>query len=1326
MKQLKNIFIIATFFLIAGSVLAQSDDQNYIHTFIPLIEMGKVDPEVPNRELAQTIQYFDGLGRPLQVVQKQFSPNENDFVQPIKFDEFGRQKTEYLPYASASTDGSYRVAWDDDAGNPGELLTFYTNTSLNIANTLYPLAEKEFDNSPLNRTMRQGFPGVVWQLDGKPASYAYETNTADDVKYFSPGTLGFTWSQNSYYDAGSLVVIVVTDENQNNTLEYIDKRGRVVLKESILGSFTKVRTYYIYDDHDNLVYVISPEGSDIADGWTATTQSTQDFLDKYCYCYDYDARNLLFSKKLPGKEYEEILYDDMDRVILTNDGNLRAQGKWNFIHYDNLSRPVKTGLLHPDIIDMGSQTIQEYIHSSLDMASNSNFDYFDEVSPLNPMGYTNSMVDYLPGVFDTHTFTWYDNYDFIPAEMITDGYGQYVQVEAVFDPDDWEYNTGRITGTAVKVLDNSNTYLYTINYYDKFGRVIQSVSQNHLGGYDRVSTGYDFTGNVEITLHEHNINNGPVLKEWYQYTYDHRSRMTQVDHRIGEITAPWVIMAAMQYNELGQLTEKGLHYDDQNNDYWQNIDYKYNVRGWLTNINRASLSGNGAIIDFDESLEAIMMVSEIGYDSIYCAITEVIGGQGESDCLQIELSENPIGGSIPGFDTPSDLIEICLYEADITEAEYDTLRLLSGSSCAIDLTLIRVDEHTSVMDVLRQMDGLVQDQIPLQDIHSETHLDFIAMQLKQFLLNSLNIHYINEDGDNDLFGMDIFYNTGIDDLGSENQFNGNISAIAWKTSTDANKRGYGFRYDNLNRLSKGRYGEKSSASQNFNQNMDYYSVDISQYDLNGNITSLQRNTADGSIPALMDDLTYTYDGNRLETVEDASTISEYLYDFKDHSHQSQEYFYDANGNITEDMNKGIEVTYNHMNLPEAITFEDGNGENKIEYLYDANGVKLSKRVTKNGSLTYDSPRDYVGNFVYAGQDGLELILTQEGVVDVKASQYQYYLKDHLGNTRVMFTKVGSKVETLQESHYYPFGMRFARGNFIANDNRYLYNGKELQDDGFEVKLLPSGEFRYLDWYDYGARFYDVQLGRWHVVDNMADKYFNLTTYCYVANNPMMYIDPDGMEIHKYGIDDDGNVKLLEETNDNYDELYRVDNHKDKNIIDVNKDGSVNEADGIRVNDQSILKNLEKEQTDYNGDYAISSSLEDIGNVFLFSASNTDVEWSFQSFYKDKSKVYATSTSHKTDKTSLVSHLPQYSELDLSWSLHSHPGPNGTKGASYASGVVIADWDLVQDFYRRWIKAGKDPNSFPTHGIYHKETSTIYYYTPWERSIKGPIINKSKP
>jgi len=124
--------------------------------------------------------------------------------------------------------------------------------------------------------------------------------------------------------------------------------------------------------------------------------------------------------------------------------------------------------------------------------------------------------------------------------------------------------------------------------------------------------------------------------------------------------------------------------------------------------------------------------------------------------------------------------------------------------------------------------------------------------------------------------------------------------------------------------------------------------------------------------------------------------------------------------------------------------------------------------------------------------------------------YEYNLKDHLGNNRVTFmgTSLGGAIDVAQTTNYYPFGLVMNQGGNTKptnQKNKYLYNGKELQDDKMTAEAL--------NLYDYGARFYDPQIGRWTTPDPLAEKYFNWSSYVYVINNPIKIIDPNGEDIY---------------------------------------------------------------------------------------------------------------------------------------------------------------------------------------------------------------------
>jgi len=321
------------------------------------------------------------------------------------------------------------------------------------------------------------------------------------------------------------------------------------------------------------------------------------------------------------------------------------------------------------------------------------------------------------------------------------------------------------------------------------------------------------------------------------------------------------------------------------------------------------------------------------------------------------------------------------------------------------------------------------------------------------------------------FTQNLTYNNG------STGFNGNITAMNW--TANGSSHSYSFTYDGANRMLNATHGTGA------------YTEKVTEYDKNGNIKYLHRYN-NGS---LVDNLTYTYNGNRLTKVEDATGNTA---GFKNGASQANEYTYDNNGNLTKDLNKGItNISYNVLSLPQVVTFSNGN---TITYLYAADGKKLRTVHVTNGTAT---TTDYCGNVIY--ENGTQkLLLTEEGYIDLaNGNAYYYYLKDHQGNNRVVVSSSGTVMET---NHYYPFGGVFSTS---TNVQPYKYNGKELD--------TKNG----LNWYDYGARHYDATLGRWHVVDPLSEKYLADTPYSYCGSNPVNRIDPNGAAWYRYK-DSNGN------------------------------------------------------------------------------------------------------------------------------------------------------------------------------------------------------------
>ncbi len=322
----------------------------------------------------ESITYLDGLGRAEQSIIKQAGGNRQDIITPVVYDGYGRQAQEYLPYANASQAfGTANLNFRTMSTLLGDLELYYANKYSDdqiSTNTINAYSEQHFETSPLNRVLEQAAPGNDWLLNTSADTdhtikLDYQANSFNSGNPTDPtkdNVLRFTVSFNggntidpvlgfdNNYSSNELHKTITKDENWQpgqtlaqlyTTEEFKDALGRVVLKRTFSEDNSALithDTYYAYDDFGNLTYVLPPKVSD------SGTLPTSTELDQLCYQYRYDQRNRLIEKKIPGKGWEYIVYDKLDRPVLTQDAKLRISKQWLFTKYDAFDRVAFTGL----------------------------------------------------------------------------------------------------------------------------------------------------------------------------------------------------------------------------------------------------------------------------------------------------------------------------------------------------------------------------------------------------------------------------------------------------------------------------------------------------------------------------------------------------------------------------------------------------------------------------------------------------------------------------------------------------------------------------------------------------------------------------------------------------------------------------------------------------------------------------------------------------------------------------------------------------------------------------------------------------------------------
>ena len=672
------------------------------------------------------------------------------------------------------------------------------------------------------------------------------------------------------------------------------------------------------------------------------------------------------------------------------------------------------------------------------------------------------------------------------------------------------YASGQLS--VVKTTDEDLNVSYT--FTDKMGHVVLSRQMKGSETHDTYYV-YDDKGNLCFVLQPMYQSSANLDQYAFQYKYDGRNRciwkklpgagyvemvydnadrlvFSQDGNQRALSTGNWMYY---KYDGLNRLTEQGTctnkvttsgtnvlvqHFYDS---------YAFRSQAGFNNSNfpdDASGNGKGALT---ASVATVLGSSNKIYTAYYYDIKGRVAKTVQSNLLG-------------GYDVTATVYTFTDKPATVTHTH-----TASGKPTRTEMYTYSYDHADRLLKVEHTLGGT---KITLADYAYDNLGRLQSKSLHGSATNKLTYAYNVRSWltgiSGSKFTQNLYYNTG----NGTACYTGNISSMTWKAGNESTIRGYKFTYDGLSRLMNATYGETAGINTNTNR----FSENVTAYDKNGNIKTLQRygQTAASSY-GLIDNLTFTLGGNLLSRVDDAAAASAYNggFEFKDGVKQANEYTYDSNGNLTKDLNKGISnISYNCLNLPSAVTFSDGS---TIVYTYAADGAKL-KTVHKIGGTT--TTTDYCGNVIY--ENGVQkLLLTEEGYVTLSDGKYHYYLKDHQGNNRVVINQSGTVEEA---NHYYPFGGVFASS---GNVQPYKYNGKEY--DG------KKG----LNWYDYGARHYDAALGRFTTNDRFSEKYHSLSPYQYGANNPVNTIDingdsllivtPAAIEAIYNGLQDGSNIKM---------------------------------------------------------------------------------------------------------------------------------------------------------------------------------------------------------
>ncbi len=1249
----KNILLIVTIF--SGVLLFTKNTFGQTYNVVrnwtaqkPIVnEVDIVSASRTVNEVVQTTQYMDGFGRPIQSVAKQTSPLQKDVVNIHAYNTMGREVQRFLPFVSTVTTGG-------DITNDGNYKPTGAAQQLAFNQGLYPgegtfyYGQVNLENSPMNRTLSSYSPGSNWVGSTRGQSIQYLVNTTiDNVQMWTIGLgRGSLPTTAGAYPMGRLYKMISKNEKNLQVIEYKDKEGNIVLKKVQVSAAADngtgsahsgwMCTYYVFDDYGNRRFIITPKVVAAIDGsWTIS----QPLADELCYRFEYDLLDREVVKKNPGTPSgslgeEWTVYDQRGRVVMTQDGNQRSQQKWQYYKYDNLDRVTGIGLM----LDPTNYLNLNYHQTNAASAS---------INPSYP-----NLASYTT---ESLTETYYDGYTWAAGA----GLGSSLDAANVsntayfYSPSNstapypqaisqTNKTRGFVTGSKTEVLGTAGSqYLYTVSFYDAKGRVLQAQATNLTGGVDKVTTQYNWAGTPLRVLEEHNKSTGITQshKILTKMNYGHLSRLQSVSKTISSTinttpTATTVVgvektIASYTYNELGQVKAKSLGTHPISGSPLETIDFDYNVRGWLTGINKVFTQTGNNTKYFGE---------EIGYDkSTTSNGTTTYAAPAYNGNASGQIWKSKGDGIARKYDFAYDNL------SQLTNAGY----LQNTNGAAWDKTYIDYSVNSMGYDLNGNVSNLNQSGFALGGSNTIDNLSY------NYLNNGNRLGNVIDNANNPQSKLGDFHYTGTKTIASvdygydangnqTSDFNRNIAAISYNTLnlpsliTVTGKGNITYTYDAAGNKLKKIIQENNAVvpynGSNYATNITTTTTYIGQFVYeakaysNPSLSVLNKTEALSYLaheegrarlvyPLYGQPVYYAYDyfisdhlGNVRATLTDEQQQDTYpAATVEPGAVATEQTFYnitnDANHvvtmstlpwwstvtNATYANNNGIPTPPNTTTNPNAnsatmyklngatgdrfgmgvalkvmagdvisvfgksVWHNNGGGINNTSYGVSnilstfinafagtstvlngskgaATGATLNGNPATTGNLPtvlnalpnpgVSTPKAYINWILFDEQfkpvqsgGGFDPINVAADAVkahsitgiSITKSGYLYVYCSNESNQDVYFDNlqvIHNRGQLLEEKHYYPYGLSMFSLSSRAHaklQTNFGYQGKEQQ----------SGEFydgTGLDEYDFDARYYDPQLGRWWAQDP-ANQFSS--PYSAMGNNPVINGDPDG-------------------------------------------------------------------------------------------------------------------------------------------------------------------------------------------------------------------------